>query len=155
MDYFLLKQAGAVSIPKPKQENAEEPSVRIMQDISALEKLDFLSAEALVSDRMKLLLEQYLISQEWQPCVFIEPSKKSQITFWFLPKLPYLPEDIVINMHGALVSFRVKEEDFAKKSPGIFRIPNPKGSPFIVLHLSIAESILRRGFCGLELLRLS
>jgi len=41
-----------------------------------------------------------------------------------------------------------------EKSSGIFYIPNPKGTPFVIVHLSVAESILRRGFCGLILERL-
>lgn len=155
MDYFLLKQLGNISVPRPKNGNQEEPSIRIMQDISSLEKFDYLAVESLVSDRMKLLLEQYLLDSEWQPCAFVEPSKEAQKTFWFLPPLPYLPEEVTFAPNGTLCSIRVKEEDFSKKSPGIFRISNPKGTPFVVVHLSVAESILRRGFCGLELVRLS
>ncbi len=154
MDYFLLKQLGNISIPKPENANQDEPSIRIMQDISLLEKFDYLAVEALVSDRMKLLLEQFLLDLEWQPCAFIDPSKKKQIIFWYLPPLPYLPEQITFAPNGTPHSIQIKKEDFCKKSPGIFRIPHPKGTPFVVVHLSVAESILRRGFCGLELVRL-
>ena len=71
MDYFLLKQIGTISIPKEKEHNQEEPSVRIMENISSLEKFDYLAEEALFSDRVKLLLEQYLIEEDWRPCTFI------------------------------------------------------------------------------------
>lgn len=154
MDYFLLKQLGNISIPKQKNTNQNEPSIRMIQGISSLEKFDYLAAEALVSDRLKLLLEQYLLDSEWQPCAFVEPSKKAQKTFWFLPPLPYLPEQITFAPNGTPYSIHINEDDFSKKSPGIFRIPNPKGTPFVIVHLSVAESILRRGFCGLELVRL-
>lgn len=155
MDYFVLKQIDYIPIPKINHSNSEEASVRIMEDISTLEKFDFLAAEPLVSDRMKLLLEQYLIEEPWRPCVFIESSKERQLPFWFLPPLPYMPQRTIFASNGTLQSIYVEAEDFARKSPGIFRIPNPGGTPFIVVHLSIAESILRRGICGLEFLRLS
>lgn len=155
MDYFLLKQSGNISIPRTKDNKHDEPSIRIMQDISQLDRFDYLAAESLVSDRMKLLLEQYLLNSEWQPCAFVEPSKKLQKIFWFLPPLSYFPEQVTTAPNGTVCSIHVKKEDFCKKSPGIFRIPNPKGTPSVIVHLSVAESILRRGLCGLELVRLS
>ena len=48
----------------------------------------------------------------------------------------------------------IDEKDFAKKAPGILRVRSPKGTVFIIVHLSVAESLLRRGICGLELMRL-
>lgn len=155
MDYFLLKQSGNISIPRTKDNKHDEPSIRIMQDISQLDRFDYLAAESLVSDRMKLLLEQYLLDSEWQPCAFVEPSKKLQKIFWFLPPLSYFPEQVTTAPNGTVCSIHVKKGDFCKKSPGIFRIPNPKGTPSVIVHLSVAESILRRGLCGLELVRLS
>lgn len=154
MDYFLLKQQGTISIPKEKEHNPEEPSIRIMENISSLEKFDYLAAEALFSDRIKLLLEQYLIEQDWRPCVFVEPAKQKQKTFWSLPSLTYSPDNVVFASNGIPCSITISENDFAKTSSGIFYIPNPKGAPFVIVHISIAESILRRGFCGLEFKRL-
>ena len=154
MDYFLLRQSGTIQVPQEKNRQAGKPSIRIMEDISSLDKFDYLSAEALVSDRMKLLLEQYLLEQEWQPCAFVDPQKKAEKTFWFLPPLSYQPEQVTYASNGLPCAVFVKEEDFAKKSPGIFFLKNPKGSPFVIVHLSVAESILRRGYCGLELQRI-
>lgn len=65
MDYFLLKQTGTVSIPKQKEHNQKEPSARIMENVSYLDKFDYIASEALFSDRVKLLLEKYLIEQDW------------------------------------------------------------------------------------------
>ena len=45
MDYFLIRQSGTVSIPKaPKTEDPSsmEPSVRIMENLSALDKFDYI-----------------------------------------------------------------------------------------------------------------
>ncbi len=39
MDYFLLKQSGNISIPRTKDNKHDEPSIRIMQDISQLDRL--------------------------------------------------------------------------------------------------------------------
>ena len=151
MDYFLLKQLGTVSIPREKKHELGESSVRVMENVASLRKFDYIAAESLVSDRVKLLLEQYLPEQEWQPCAFVDPQE--QETFWFLPPISYVPEDISFT-NGLPCSVTINDEDFAEKSSGIFYIPNPKGTPFVIVHLSVAESILRRGFCGLILERL-
>lgn len=157
MDYFLMKQLGTISIPRaPKSEirTSLEPSVRIAEDLSPFYKLDYIAGEQLISDSLKQLIEQYLPEQIWRPCVFIVPQKKEQVTFWFLPRLPYVPKQVVTASNGIPVAVYVDEQDFAEKSPGIFRIRSPKGSIFIIVHLSVAESILRRGICGVELVRL-
>jgi len=157
MDYFLMKQSGTISIPKaamPEVPSSQEPSVRITEDLPSMSKYDYIASEQLLSDRLKQLLEQYLPEQPWQPCVFIDPKKKEQITFWFLPDLPYVPRQVIMASNGLPAAVFIDEQDFAKKSPGIFRIRSPKGTVFLIVHLSVAESILRRGICGLELERL-
>ena len=153
MDYFLLKQLGTVSIPREKKREPGESSVRVMENIASLRNFDYIAAESLVSDRVKLLLEQYLPEQEWQTCAFVDPQKQEQETFWFLPPISYVPEDISF-ANGLPCSVTINDEDFAEKSSGIFYIPNPKGTPFVIVHLSVAERILRRGFFGLILERL-
>lgn len=155
MDYFLLKQLGTISIPREKEHNQEEPSIRIMENISSLERFDYLAEEALFSDRLKLLLKQYLIEKDWRPCTFVEPEKQEQKTFWFLPPLACSPDNVVFGSNSIPCSISINEEAFARKSSGIFYIPNQKGTPFVIVHISIAESILRRGFCGLGFNRLS
>lgn len=125
MDYFLLKQSGNISIPRTKDNKHDEPSIRIMQDISQLDRFDYLAAESLVSDRMKLLLEQYLLDSEWQPCAFVEPSKKLQKIFWFLPPLSYFPEQVTTAPNGTVCSIHVKKEDFCK-NPRYFPHPQSK-----------------------------
>lgn len=171
MDYFLVRQTGTAAIPgEPKSETqpAGQPvsspvkpafdpeiSIRPSNDITALEKFDFIASETLVSDRLKLLLEQYLPEQKWKPCVFIDQKRTLQKTFWFLPPLPYMPQLIKTSSAGIPAEIHVPEQDFAKKSPGIFCIRGRKGPRFLIVHLSIAESILRRGICGLELVPLS
>ncbi len=157
-DYFLLKQKWAVALPKrnasEKLSASTEPTVRIMADTSVLEKFDYLSTDALVSDRLKLLFEQYLWGYDWRPCAFVSLTSQKQQTFWFLPQIAYTPEQIETDSAGIPCSLHIKEADFAQKSPGIFRICSPRNDPFIIVHLSVAESMLRRGICGLELERL-
>lgn len=158
MDYFMIRQSGTITIPKaPPEESAapEDPSVRAMIDLSLLDKFDYLAIEHLFSDPLKQVIEQYLPEQLWRPCVFIHPQKKEQKTFWFLPPLPYQPKQVTFASNGLPAAIAVEPQDFCKKAPGIFRIRSPKGSVSIVVHLSIAESILRRGICGLELVKLS
>ena len=174
MDYFMIKQSGTIVIPRESKLEAQKQnvpprksagsdspipsspdiSVRPMSDISSLDRFDYISAETLLSDRLKLLFEQYLIDQDWKPCVFIDQEKKLQKTFWFLPPLPYQPSRIIYASNGLPAYVYIEESDFARKSPGIFRIRSHKGPHTVIVHLSVAESILRRGICGLELVRL-
>lgn len=157
MDYFLIRQSGTISIPKAPETEApasKEPSVRIMEAPDSLDKFDYLAAEHLVSDRFRQLLFQYLPEQLWRPCFFVDPKKARQKTFWFLPSLPYLPKKIITASNGMPTAIYIEEADFAAKAPGILRIRSPKGAACIIVHLSIAESMLRRGICGLELVRL-
>ena len=158
MDYFMIRQSGTITIPRAPSEEAdstEDPSVRVMEDLTLLDKFDYLAGEHLLSDPLKQVIEQYLPEQLWRPCVFIHPQKKEQKTFWFLPPLPYQPKQVVFASNGLPAAVVVEAQDFAKKAPGIFRIRSPKGAVSVVVHLSVAESILRRGICGLELVRLS
>lgn len=157
MDYFLMKQSGTIIIPKePKTGSClpQEPSVRNMENLSSLDKFDYIASEQLISSQLKQLIEQYLPEQTWRPCVFIHMEKKEQKTFWFLPALPYIPKQTITESNGIPAAVYVDDKDFAQKSPGIFCIRNPRGTNFLIVHLSVAESILRRGICGLELVRL-
>ncbi len=158
MDYFLIKQSGTVTIPKDtmaKDTSSEDPSVRIMQNVSSLDQFDYISQEHLISDPLKQLLEQYLPEQFWRPCVFVDTQKQEMKTFWFLPDLPYVPKKVVTASNGIPAYVYVDAQDFAKKAPAILLIHVSKGMSFLVVHLSVAESILRRGICGLEIIRLN
>lgn len=158
MDYFLIKQSGTVTIPKDtmaKDASSEDPSVRIMQNVSSLDQFDYISQEHLISDPLKQLLEQYLPEQFWRPCVFVDTQKQEMKTFWFLPDLPYVPKKVVTASNGIPAAVYVDAQDFAKKAPAILLIHVSKGMSFLVVHLSVAESILRRGICGLEIIRLN
>ena len=158
MDYFLLKQSGTVSIPKAPPEKASdpmEPSVRTIGQVGILDKFDYIAREHLVSDRLKHLLALYLPCQIWRQCVFIDPPRKDLRTFWFLPALSYLPKQVETASNGMPAAVWVEEQDFAKRAPGILHVRSPKGTVYYLVHLCVAESILRRGICGLELERLS
>lgn len=159
MDYFMIKQTGTIVIPKEESfasfaASSTEISIRPMADLSQLDRFDYIASETLISDRLKLLFEQYLIEQDWKPCVFIDQERKLQKTFWFLPSLPYQPRKIIYASNGLPAAIYIEESDFAKKSPGIFRIRCRKGPHTVIVHLSVAESMLRRGICGLEFVRL-
>lgn len=155
MDYFMIRQSGTITIPKATEPSSpEDPSVRTMENLTLLDQFDYLAAEHLLSDPLKQVVEQYLPEQLWRPCVFIHPQKKEQKTFWFLPSLPYQPKQVTFAPNGLPSSIFIEEQDFAKKAPGILRIRSPKGTVSIIVHLSVAESILRRGICGLKLVRL-
>lgn len=158
MDYFMIRQSGTITIPKASPEESrvqEDPSVRVMENLALLNKFDYLAIEHLLSDPLKQVIEQYLPEQLWRPCVFIHPQKKEQKTFWFLPPLPYQPKQVTFASNGLPATIVIQDEDFAKRAPGILRIRSPKGAVSIIVHLSVAESILRRGICGLELVKLS
>ncbi len=175
MDYFLVRQQGSISIPnvllketKPSPSDSMEPSVRIMESGSSckeihhpsadafaeLDRFDYIANEHLLSERLKDLIEQYLPEQFWRPCVFVDLKRKEQKTFWFLPTLPYAPKRVDMAPNGIPDAIYIEACDFAKSSPGIFCVRNRNGASFLIVHLSVAESILRRGICGLKLERI-
>ena len=127
MDYFLLKQSGTVTVPKaPKTEDTS------LEDPSVRIIHDIPSLQ-----KFDYIAGEHLISD-----------RLKQLLEQYLPEQLWRPCVFVDTQ-------TVEQITFAEKAPGLLHLRGSKGMSFLVVHLSVAESILRRGICGLELLRLT
>lgn len=140
MEYFLLKpHTGGCKLKRVNQ----DPDILICKMVKTGDFPDFtLQPVPLISDRFKELLEQYLPSMRFIPCL-LEGEGKAD--FW-QPQLKEL-EAAQFWPDGT-----VKAVAYAGLLP-IFSIPNYKKASYVV-NLMLAESLLRRGYVNLELERI-
>lgn len=151
MDYFLLKQSNQIAWNQNEISQSKEATLCKLDDITQFKGIDYLSKENLISDRLKLILESFLPKNIWKPYVFMDMKKEKQEIFWNLEAEIYLPDKLELNSIGYPHRMQIDVE----KIPRIFRIVQKKGMVFIFLHLSVAESMLRRGILGLDYIPIS
>ena len=152
--------------------------------IADLQAIDFIEKDFLISDRLKQLFEKYLPYNKWEMRVFLDLGKAQaelkkmghgtgnsanstkkdglagvseglQAVFWKLEAEVYIPsEQGVFDENGILQDLCISE----MPDRPIFKIilpENTRSKSFsIVVHLSVAESILRRKYLGVNLIRL-
>lgn len=139
MEYFLLKpfQGGC----KLKLVN-QDREIHICKKVKEGDPPDFtLQPMPLISDRFKMLLEQYLPSMEFIPCVL---EGEGAADFWE-PVLKELDPESARSLPDGTVT--------AVPDLGLLPavvIPNYKKTSYVV-NLALAESLLRRGYVNLEL----
>ncbi|MSS63119.1 hypothetical protein [Velocimicrobium porci] len=146
MDYFLVQQKEMRAIEI--QETLQEENVTIckVKNIGPVEGLDYIQKRNLVSNRFKELLELYQPKEKYQPYVYISTENQQEKTFWHWNITEYQPKVVQYRIDGLVQSIEVDNGDI----PRMFYICSPKGIRSIIVHLSIAESVLRRGYLGLE-----
>lgn len=149
MEYFLLKQSKTVFIPKTVFAENQEAVIYKVKDIAEFKQLDYIKTFHLISDRVKILLELYLPTRDWRGLVFIN-DKSEQAVFWYLDLNVYENWKTEINREGQTSIIDHLGEIF----PRICKIKLNDGSKEILVHLSIAESIIRRGYLGVEFIKL-
>lgn len=151
MDYLLLKQADSLAVKRGEITETDGAVICKSDDIQELHGVDFLEREGLASDRLKLLLEAYLVQKDWRACIFVNPGKAGAETFWFLDPEEYTPAQTGLDPASILTKLYFSDTEI----PRIFTVKPEKGVKSLVLHLSVAESILRRGILGLRMVPLS
>lgn len=139
MDYFLLHPfRGGCKIKLMNH----DPDIMICKMTKQGELPDFtLNPVPLISDRMKELLEQYMPSMDFTPCL-IEGSEKPDL---WAPQL----KDLEVSRAEFWPDGTVKAVPCFGLLP-IIRVPNYKKVSYVV-NLALAESILRRSYMNLEL----
>lgn len=147
MDYFLFKQAGQFMLDGKEVSGTEEATLCKANDITQVRGMDYIAHGGLVSDRLKLLLESFLPKNIWRPYIFMDMAKGEQEAFWYLELETYVPGQLELNATGYPCKMQVDIETV----PRIFKIAAKNGATFIIAHLSVAESMMRRGIVGLEL----
>jgi hypothetical protein len=132
----------------PKGENAE---VVKASDLSRFNEIDYDSRNELISDKLKLLIEQYMPKYDFQPVVYLDVEKKEQVVFWRFRPPVYEDYQAVYRNDGI-----VSHIDFHNNNaPIMFTTRSPKGVRSIAVRMAVAESTLRRCILGLKFTKIT
>lgn len=106
----------------------------------------------LVSDRLKALLEKYMPGLEWEAAILTDFQQARQDVYWVLrpPMVDCLSAQTEWYPNDVLKHLVLKQGEM--ESP-VFRITGLI-EPHIYIHLSVAESLLRRSFTGIRVQRI-
>ena len=151
MDYFVLEQIDHVSINATKTGETKNSILYKASDISKLLRFDYIYKGSLVSDRVKQLFERYLPNNRWTMNGYVDIENGDTLVFWQMNLFEYIPpKETVFGNDG-----KVKGISFCIDSPPvIFKVKSPRGVISDIVHISVAESLLRRKYLGLKLTRL-
>ncbi|MCL1809045.1 MAG: pentapeptide repeat-containing protein [Clostridiales bacterium] len=149
MHHYVMEMDGGAYLPKvPK---GEDTVIVNVSGSGLLNKIDYDTRSEVISDRLKLLLEQYLPEYIFVPIVYYDAAKTEQTIFWRFK--PPLCEDIqaVYRNDGVVshISYPITN------APIVFSMRSPKGIRSIVCRMAVAESVLRRSILGLKFTKIS
>jgi len=149
MRYYAMEPTGTVLLPAaPKGEEAE---VVLASDLSRFSEIDYDLRSDLISERLKLLLEQYMPEYDFVPVVYFDKAKEEQLIFWrFSPEL-YTDYQATYKKDGALSHISFTND----QTPIIFTARSPRGVRSIVVRMAVVESALRRSILGLKFTKLN
>lgn len=107
---------------------------------------------ALLSDKLKQLIERYEPRCSFKPVILAEIAKGKQTPYWLAipPKVSCLAPETSFQQDGTLKNLVIDE---ALAAPYPFFQVEGIHETFLVINIELAESILRRGFRGITLQR--
>jgi len=151
MDYFVLEQIDYFSINAVKTGETKTAVLLKSSDIGELLKFDYIHKGSLISDRVKLLFEKYLPYNKWIMNGYVDIEKGTQAVFWQMKLFEYIQlEGTVFRNDGIVRKISLVDSS----TPVIFKVKSPRGVVSDIVHVSVAESLLRRKYLGLKLTRL-
>lgn len=148
MDYFLVKQKGIKPFIQQDILEEEEATICKVNDVKPFHSIDYIKKGNLVSNRLKELLELYQQKEIFRPYIFVNLDAQEEKTFWYWKVAEYQPKVFQCGIDGYVEKLEVYED----RVPRMFQVHSERGVVSTIIHLSIAESILRRGYLGLELI---
>jgi len=111
-------------------------------------EVDYDARGAVISNRLKLVMEMYLPKYDFEPVVFVKEGTNDMIEFWrFDP--PVFKEYNAEYRNDGVVS-RISFPNDKVEIPFIFTATSPKGVKTIVMDTSAVNSILRRCISGVK-----
>jgi hypothetical protein len=167
MDYFILEQISSINFDAVKITSGADTAIYKTKKAAELSKFDYMLANRrnhLISDRLKQLFEQFLPHNEWQLSVYMDLDKAAKATedpdsaeikkiFWETELPEYMPaQETAFKNNGYVQELRLDGEP-----PVIFKAGSPPGMfPVrvfsLIVHISVAESMLRRKYLGVKLI---
>lgn len=170
MNYFILSQDERIS-------NAVEPigiskvikkellTAERMEELEAIDRqfpvldkrendyIDFIEKPIpLLSDSVKQLVGKYEPRLPFKSVVLMNLPKLSQVLYWLIipPKVACLSAQTEFHLDGTLKKLVIDEALAAPYT--IFKIDGIK-EDYVIVNIELAESILRRAFRGIRLLK--
>ncbi|MCL2152159.1 MAG: hypothetical protein FWH57_04240 [Oscillospiraceae bacterium] len=151
MDYFVLEQTAFIALNAVKTGETKNAVLYKTSEISKLLKIDYIYKGSLVSDRLKQLFERYLPQNKWIMNGYVDIESGIQEVFWQMDLFEYIQLKDAVFRNDGIVKKLSLSEDFP---PVIFKVKSPRGVISDIVHISVAESLLRRKYYGLKLTRL-
>ncbi|MEG0258729.1 MAG: serine protease [Lysinibacillus sp.] len=170
MNYFILSQDERISnavepIGISKVIKKEMLTAERMEELEAVDRqfpvldkrkndyIDFIEKPiALLSDPVKQLVVKYEPRLPFKSVVLMDLPNLSQVLYWLIipPKIACLSTQTEFHRDGTLKNLVIDE---AKAAPyTIFKIDGIK-EDFVIVNIELAESILRRAFRGIRLIK--
>jgi uncharacterized protein YjbI with pentapeptide repeats len=144
--YFVMEQLDNVpNIPSPKITEVQKIS-----NLMNIDGIDYFSRYCLISDSLKKLIEIYLPGYGFELAAYLDSAKPIVTALWIFNPQVCSDFEAVYRTDGHVSHLTLTGVD----TPRIFIVKSPKGIRSIIIHLAVAESMLRRNICGLKLTRI-
>ncbi|AZK46682.1 hypothetical protein [Paenibacillus lentus] len=151
MHYFILQQdertKTSLLLQEPRHDGSRDHYMMYVREEQKAEYIDFIEhPRRLVSNRMKQLLELYDADLRWTSVVLTAKEAKRQELYWLFepPELEVLSERTERDRLGTVK--RVVLDGNKLKHERLFCAGDR-----CIVHLDVAESLLRRAYTGLRL----
>jgi uncharacterized protein YjbI with pentapeptide repeats len=143
--YFVMEQLdNTPNIPPPKTTEVQK-----ITNLMNINGIDYFSRYCLISDNLKKLIEIFMPGFIFELASYLDFVKQDVTTLWIFNP-PVLSNIEAAYRADGHVSHITPTEDM----PRIFMVKSPKGIRSIIIHLAVAESMLRRNIYGLKLTRI-
>ena len=151
MDHFVLEQIDYATVSAVKAGETRNAVLLESGDTSKLVKFDYIHKGSLVSERVKQLFELFLPNNKWVLNGYVDVEKGIQVVFWQMRLFECTQtKGTVFRNDGIVKEISLCEDPL----PVIFKVRSPRGVVSDIVHISVAESLLRRKYLGLKLTRL-
>jgi len=150
MDYFVLEQIDYTSHNAVKVGETKNAVLFKSSEISKLLKFDYIYKGSLVSERVKQLFESYLPYNKWIMNGYVDMETGMQEVFWKMDLYEWKQLEGTVFRSDGIVK-NISLGDYCP--PVIFKVKSPRGVISDIVHISVAESLLRRKYLGLKLTR--
>ena len=149
MRYYVMEPLGNTKLPAVK--NVEGAEVVLCPDLNRFCDIDYDLSCRLISERLKLLIEMYLLSYDFVPVIYMDVANKSQLVFFRFKPPIYNDCEASYRKDGVVswISFS------GINTPTIFTVQSPKGICSVVVSIAVAESALRRQILGVDFNQIS
>jgi len=144
--YFVMEQLdNAPNIPLPITTEVQK-----IANLIKIDGIDYFSRYGLISDNLKKLIEKFMPGYNFELAVYMDSENPDVTALWIFNPPAYSDFEVAFRTDGHVSHITPANDDI----PRIFMVKSPKGIRSIIIHLAVAESMLRRNIYGLKLTRI-